>query len=115
MPKAAEKRYYWPSMWQQVTQECKDCDTCIRNQQSQPAEPPPEHEDLASYPMEKMSADLCHFDGDTLLILVDWFSNFTFAKNLRKTGGTDKVIKKLREIFFTFRFCNFLKTDAGPE
>ena len=65
--------------------------------------------------MEKMSADLCHFDGDTLLILVDWFSNFTFAKNLRKTGGTDKVIKKLREIFFTFRFCNFLKTDAGPE
>ena len=102
-------------MWQQVAQECKDCDTCIRNQQSQPAEPPPEKEDLASYPMEKMSADLCHFDGDTWLVLVDWFSNFTFAKNLGKTGGTDKVIKKLRKIFFTFGLCNFLKTDAGPE
>ena len=23
--RAAERRYYWPSMWQQVVQECKDC------------------------------------------------------------------------------------------
>ena len=113
--RAAERRYYWPAMWQQVVRECKDCDTCVRNQQSQASEPPPEEEDLASYPMEKMSADLCHFEGDTWLVLVDWYSNFTFAKNLGKTGGTDKVIKKLRKIFFTFGFAKCLKTDAGPE
>ena len=65
--------------------------------------------------MEKMSADLCHFEGDPWLGLVDWYSNFTFAKNLGKTGGTDKVIKKLRKIFFTFGFAKCLKTDAGPE
>ena len=79
--RAAERRYYWPAMWQQVVRECKDCDTCVRNQQSQASEPPPEEEDLASYPMEKMSADLCHFEGDPWLVLVAWYSNFTFAKN----------------------------------
>ena len=113
--RAAEKRYYWPTMWNQVSQECKDCDICLKNQKSQPNEPPTEQEDLAEHPMQKMSADLMHFDGNTWLILVDWFSNFTFAKKLGKIGGTDKVIEKMKKIFFTFGFCQFLKTDDGPE
>ena len=32
--------------------------------------------------------------------MVDWFSNFTFAKKLGRVGGTDRVIEKLRKIFF---------------
>ena len=47
--------------------------------------------------------------------MVDWFSNFTFAKKLGRTGGTDRVKEKLRKIFLTFGFCQFLKTDGGPE
>ena len=113
--KAAEKRYFWPSMWNQVTQECRDCDTCVLNQQSQPAEPPTVEEDLAEWPMQKMSADLMHFGGDTWLVMVDWFSNFTFAKKLGRVGGTDKVIKKMKKIFLTFGFVQNLKTDNGPE
>ena len=113
--RAAERRYYWPSMWNQVSQECKDCDICVKNQKGRPNEPPPEEEDLAEYPMQKMSADLMHFDGNTWLVLVDWFSNFTFAKKLGKIGGTDKVIEKMKKIFFTFGFPQFLKTDFGPE
>ena len=65
--------------------------------------------------MQKMSADLMHFGGDTWLVLVDWFSNFTLAKKLGRTGGTDRVIEKLRKIFLTFGFCQFLKTDDNPE
>ena len=113
--KAAEKRYHWPSMWNQVTQECRDCDICVSNQQGQPDEPPPVAEDLAEYPMQKMSADLMHFGGNTWLILVDWFSNFTFAKKLGRVGGTDKVIEKMKKIFLTFGFVQYLKTDDGPE
>ena len=113
--KAAEKRYHWPSMWNQVSQECRDCDICVRNQQSQPNEPPPVAEDLAEYPMQKMSADLMHFGGNTWLVMVDWFSNFTFAKKLGRVGGTDKVIEKMKKIFLTFGFVQYLKTDDGPE
>merc|ERR1712020_565122 len=62
-----------------------------------------------------MSADLMHFDGNTWLVLVDWFSNFTFAKKLGRVGGTDKVIEKMKKIFLTFGFVQYLKTDDGPE
>ena len=40
-----------------------------------------------------MSADMMHFGGDTWLV--------TFAKKLGRVGGTDRVIEKLRKIFFT--------------
>ena len=113
--RAAEKRYFWPTMWNQVAQECRDCEICVKNQQSLPDEPPPEKEDLAEYPMQKMSADLMHFEGITWLIMVDWFSNFTFAKKLGRVGGTDKVIEKMKKIFLTFGFAQNLKTDDGPE
>ena len=77
--------------------------------------PPPLQEEFASYPMQKMSSDLFHFGSNTWLILVDWFSNFSFAKKLGRTGGTDKVIKKLKKIFFQHGFCEQLRTDCGPE
>ena len=54
--------------------------------------------------MQKMSANLMHFDGNTWLILVDWFSNFTFAKKLGKIGGTDKVIEKMKKSFSPLDF-----------
>ena len=44
-------------------------------------------------PRQKMSADMMHFGGDTWLV--------TFAKKLGRVGGTDRVIEKLRKIFFT--------------
>ena len=46
---------------------------------------------------------------------MDWYSNFSFAKKLGRTGGTEKVIHKLRKIFFQHGFCEQLRTDDGPE
>ena len=60
---AAEKRSHWPTMWNEVCQEVKSCETCINNANFQPAEPPPQEHEFASYPMQKCSADLFHFGG----------------------------------------------------
>jgi transposase InsO family protein len=65
--------------------------------------------------MEKMSTDLFHFGGDTWMILVDWYSNYSFAKNLGRTGGTSKVCEKLKNIFLNHGFCLELRSDGGPE
>ena len=62
-----------------------------------------------------MSSDLFHFGPNTWLILVDWFSNFSFVKKLGRSEGTDKVIKKLKKIFLQHGFCEQLRTDCGPE
>ena len=65
---------------------------------SQPCEPPSELPEFAEYPMQKISADLFHFGSHVWLILVDWFSNFSFAKKLGQSGSTDLVIKKMKNI-----------------
>ena len=113
--RAGVKRYFWPKMHEALTKQCQECDSCRENQQIQAAEPPPHQEDLASYPMEKMSTDLFHFGGNTYLILVDWFSAFPFVRNLGRTSSTLKVIRKLRKIFLAYGFCTKLKSDFGPE
>ena len=59
--RAAEKRYYWPSMDNQVKQEVKDCEACRNNAKSQASEPPPEQNEFAERPMEKVSSDIFHF------------------------------------------------------
>ena len=113
--RAGARRYYWPNMQEALTKQCQECDSCRENQQIQAAEPPPHHEDLASYPMEKMSTDLFHFGGNTYLILVDWYSGFPMVRNLGRSSSTSKVIRKLRKIFLTYGFCTKLKSDFGPE
>ena len=64
---------------------------------------------------KKMTSDLFHVRANTWLILVDWFSNFSFAKKLGHSGGTDLVIKKMKKIFLRHGFCEQLRTDNGPE
>ena len=113
--KAGMKRYFWPSMKEQLTKICQDCDICLETSRMQAAEPPPHVEDLASYPMEKLSTDLFHFRGKTFLILVDWFSGYPMVKDLGSSSSTIKVIKKLRKIFLSFGFPRTLKADYGPE
>ena len=85
------------------------------NADSQPCEPPPEMPEFAAYPMEKMSAKLFHFGPHVWLFLVDWFSNFSFAKKLGQSGSTDLVIKKMKKIFLRHGWVEQLRTDFGPE
>ena len=99
----------------EVRQIVKDCEVHLTNSRSQAAETPPEKVEFADYQMQKMSSDLLHFGSDTWLILVDWYSNFSFAKKLGWTGGTQKVIHKLRKIFFQPGFCEQLRTEDGLE
>ena len=91
-------------MWHEVCQDVKNFETCLNKAKSQAAKPPPQEHEFASYPTQKCSADLFHFFGVTWLILVDWFSRFSFAKALGRTGGTDRVIHKMQHFFFNWDF-----------
>ena len=113
--KAGSKRYFWPHIREQLSKVCQDCDICVETSRQQAAEPPPTMEDLASYPMERLSTDLFHFRGKTFLILIDWFSGYPFVKDLGRSSSTQKVIKKMRKVFLEQGFPRTLKADFGPE
>ena len=89
--RAAERRYYWPSMYHEVKQEVKDCEACRNNAKKQAPEPPAEKHEFAERPMQKMSLDIFHFGSHNWLILVDWFSGFFICKmsgkNIRNRAG----------------------------
>ena len=112
--KAASQRYYWPQLHSEMTQRCQECNTCEENQRINPEEPPVQEHDLAAYAMEFLGSDIFYFDGDTWLIVVDFFSGFPLVKNLGKHSSTAKVIKRMRKWMNLFGYCRKIRVDGGP-
>ena len=89
-------------MYHEVKQEVKDCEACRNNAKNQAPEPPAEKHEFAERPMQKMSSDIFHFGSQNYLILVDWYSGFSFTKRLGRTSGTEQVIHKMKIIFLQY-------------
>ena len=113
--RAAETIYYWPHMAEQVRATVKNCDACQVTARAQPIQPPPDHDEIACKPMEKVSVDLFHYSNKTYLIMVDFFSGYTFTKLIGASSSTEAVKKKLTKIFNHYGWPVFLRCDAGPE
>ena len=113
--KAAAQRYYWPHLHAEMTQRCQECIICEENQRMNPEEPPVQEHDLAAYAMEFLGSDLFHFDGDTWLIVVDFFSGFPLVKNFGKHSSTAKVIKRLKKWQNLLGYCRKIRVDGGPQ
>ena len=113
--RAAAQNYHWPNMQSEVSQWCRDCQTCEENQKHNPEEPPVEKHDLAAYPMEFVGSDLFHFDGNTWLIVVDFFSGFPLVKNLGKHSSTAKVIKRMTKWYNMLGYPRKMRADGGGE
>ena len=67
---------------------CQACIICEENQRMNPEEPPVQEHDLAAYAMEFLGSDLFYFDGDTWLIVVDFYSGFPLVKNPERDHGS---------------------------
>lgn len=62
----------------------------------------------------KVGADLCQFDDRTLLVIVDYYSNFIEVARLR-TVTSNIVIRELKEIFARHGVPDTLVTDNGTQ
>ena len=113
--RAAEARYFWPGMAEQVRASVKNCEACQTTARTQALEPPPIFYEIACRPMGKMSCDLFPFGNKTYLILVDWFSGYTFTKKIGVSSSTEMVLKKLTKIFNNYGWPEHLRCDDGPE
>ena len=108
--------YYWPNMRSEVESMVLSCEGCNQFRPSLRREPHSEglrKSLLTMSPMENMSSDLFHVNGDPYIVLVDRCSSFIWAEQLRDET-TYSVIKFLEGIFYTFGFPRILRTDGGP-
>ena len=70
-----------------------NCDICLAHRHSPSKESLVQHE-FPDCPWSKVGIDLCEFQGCTLLVLVDYFSNFIEVKRItRTTTGVSKILK----------------------
>ena len=66
---------FWPRIASDVKDNVSKCEVCLAYRTSHTKEPLLQHE-VISRPWAKLAADLCEFNGRTLLVVSDYFSAF---------------------------------------
>ena len=61
-----------------------------------------------------MGADLCELNGRTLLVIVDYYSNFIEVAQVTSTT-TRSIVKELKARFAHYGVPDVLVTDNGPQ
>lgn len=88
------------------------CDVCLTHRDSQVQEPLLQHE-VPPRPWAKVAADICFHSGRTLLVIVDYFSNFIEVDSL-SSETSKSAIRSLMATFSRFGVPDSLVTDNGP-
>lgn len=87
------------------------CDVCLTQRDSQVQGPLLQHE-VPPRPLAKVAADICFHSGRTLLVVVDYFSNFIEVDSL-SSEISKSAIRSLMATFSRFGVPDSLVTDNG--
>ena len=68
----ARESIFWPRMATELKENMSNCDVCMTYR----AMPGKETSEFAARPWAKVGADMCAFQGRTLLVVCDYFSNY---------------------------------------
>jgi hypothetical protein len=108
----ARQLYTWPGMDNDIKVRVGTCSACIALLPAQ------QHESVlaerATYPMERVGADLFDLDTVSFLVMVDRYSGYPFVARL-STTTTAAVCAVLLRWFCDFGLPCSIKTDGGPQ
>ena len=94
----ARESLYWPRMSTELKAYISTCDVCLTNRGYNPGKEPLMQHELIARPWSKVSTDLCEFNGHTLLVISDYYSNFIEVTRMTTTTSRS-IIKALMEVF----------------
>ena len=104
---------FWPGMNAEIEDLINNCTTCSTYKRNNPREPLLPHS-VPERPWEKVGIDLCEFEGQHYLIMVDYYSNFIEADRLKQTTS-EHVIEICKSQFARHGIPNTLVSDNGPQ
>ena len=89
-----------------------NCEECLRHS-------PTQHERPQSFvpatrPLQSVSLDLFDYASKSYLVMCDRYSNYIWAKHLRRTATSD-VTKRLDKWFTEIGYPNSIISDNGPQ
>lgn len=100
-------------MSQQIKDLVEQCEICNRHRNKQTKQPLLQHE-VPNRPWQTVATDLFYMNGDSYLILVDYFSKF-FEVSMLQDAKRLTVMKCLRQNFARHGIPEELISDNGPE
>ena len=103
---------YWRGIDSDIENLIGKCDTCLefaRREQKQSMIP----HDLPSAPWQNVGSDLFEIDGQTYIIVADYYSKMPFVRRLN-AETTRAVTAKMRTIFGEHGVPERVFTDGGP-
>ena len=105
----AKLSVWWPQLSAHII---KSCPHCVKEHSppKQPLMPTP----LPDYPWQRVGSDLFHLNGNTYLIVVDYFSRFPEVIILSSTTSKS-VIMALKTIFARHGIPQVVVSDNGPQ
>ena len=109
----AHEVLYWPGISAVIEEMVRNCSKCADFQNKLPRQPlkPTETPEL---PFEEVASDLFEFEGKPYILLVDYFSKFIEADEL-KDQRSRTTIEVLKAQFSRHGIPTTLRTDNGPQ
>ncbi len=112
MKMLARSYVWWFGLSTDIENCCQRCQICVMNQK-RIKDCPNSYWPPTNRPMERVHADLFHFEGKTFLLIVDSFSKWIDVSLLSKSDAKS-VNKQILHFFSNFGICKLLVTDNGP-
>ena len=109
----ARESMYWPRMTAELKDYILKCDICLTHRASPGKEPLIQHK-FGDRPWSKVGVDLCELHGRTLLVVVDYYSNF-IEVDRPTTTTTSGICKSLKGMFSRYGIPDQLVSDNGPQ
>ena len=109
----AKEVLYWPGMNAQIEDVVLNCQTCCMYQRRNMKEPLLCHE-VPSRPWAKVGVDIFELQGNSYLVLVDYYSGFIEVNQLRNIKSHE-IITYCKSQFARHGIPDILITDNGPQ
>lgn len=109
------KQYvFWPGMTSDVANilnECEDCKIMHDHKQSAPMK----RVELPNGPWEHIALDFYDAPsiGVKVLVVVDYFSRYLIIKQMKSGSDAGKLIKTLKDVFYTYGVARKIRSDNG--
>ena len=105
---------YWTNINDDIEKLIKSCQTCQKYQRSQQPETLIQTE-IPAGPWQTLGSDIFHLDGDTYLLVADYYSKFPVVKKMSNTCTSKEVVGVLKSVFSEQGAPQKLYTDNGPQ
>lgn len=89
---------FWLDINKDIEERTRTFSVCQEYRQSQPKEPLIQHE-VPSRPWQVLGTDLFFFNGDTYLIIADYYSKNFFVRKMPTQCTSQAVVHSTKEIF----------------